>query len=504
MIAAVSRRHFLCTAALGSAGLAIGAPTRSQPAKLPVKPNLIVFLPDQLRADAVAGETASSVHAPNIHKLAAQSVIFDRAYVTQPICTPSRSSLMSGTWPHLNGATSKTRILYPQFRCLPEMLADSDYRTAYFGKWHLGDEFSAQHGFEEWLSVEEFFKSAKSDHKIDGVSDYTKFLLSKGYKPDSHSGKYFSRAFAYSLPFELSMAKFLEKRTCEFLQAHRNEPFLVFVAFVEPHPPYNGPFNNEHSLDTISLDASSGDTFGEDIPLRCRLRQELFRHRLGNAEAYRKVKQKYFGLITELDHCIGAILAQLDDLGLTERTITVLSSDHGDMMSAHGLLGKQMMFEESARVPYLVRMPGQKQPIHCTQAISHIDFAPTMLDLLGKPQHSQCVGQSKAKLVRGETCEPEPVFIQWSPVKEKINKHSKLASQEQMKQAVTESTRAIFTPDGWKLCLRDKDKNELYNLRGDPAERHNLYYDNSHADMVSELTTQIHRWQEGVGDSLRV
>ena len=498
-----SRRRFLRTAAFGSAGLALSSRLRAQPAKLPRKPNLLVFLPDQLRADAITGDAASGVQAPNLHKLASESVIFERAYVTQPICAPSRSSLLSGTWPHLNGSTNKQAALSRQFRCLPELLDESDYKTGYFGKWHLGDEFSAQHGFQEWVSIEEYFKSADSDRKIDGVSDYTKFLLSKGYKPDLGPGKYFSRSFTTTLPFELSKAKFLETNACEFLQRRRDEPFLLFVAFIEPHPPYHGPFNNEHPLEAISLDPSAEDRFSDDIPLRYRLRQELFRHRLATTARYREVKQKYLGLISEIDRCIGTILAKLDELSLTENTITVLTSDHGDMMSGHGILGKRLMFEQSARVPYLVRIPGQR-PLRYPDPISHIDFAPTMLDLLGKPVHPQCVGQSRANLIRGETATPGLIFLEWSPGKEKINKHTKLGSKEEIKQALAESTRAVVSPDGWKLCLRDKDKNELYNLRDDPEERRNLYYDSTQRDVIAQLTNEIHRWQERVHDTLKV
>ena len=499
----LSRREFLHAVAVGSAGLVLGSRLRAQTAKLPRKPNLLVFLPDQLRADAVVGESANSVHAPNLHKLASESVVFERAYVTHPICAPSRSSLLSGTWPHQNGCTNNQSALSHKFRCLPELLGDSDYRSGYFGKWHLGDEFSAQRGFQEWASIEEYFKSAVSDKKIDGVSDYTKFLLSKGYKPDLGNGKYFGRSFVSTLPFELSKAKFVETKACEFLERHRAEPFLMFVAFIEPHPPYNGPFNNEHSLETISLDASASDTFGDDIPLRYRLRQELYRKRLPAVERYRETKQKYLGLITQIDHCVGAILTKLDDLGLSDQTVTVLTSDHGDMMSGHGILGKTLMFEQSARVPYLIRKPGQR-PTRCSQPISHIDFAPTMLELLGKPPNSQCVGQSRVNLIRSETPSPESVFLQWSPGKEKINKHTKLASKDQIKQSLTESTRAVVSPDGWKLCLRDKDKNELYNLHDDPEERTNLYYKNTPPDMIARLTSEIHRWQEHVGDTLKV
>ena len=497
-------------AAFGSAGLALSPRLRAQSVNLQHKPNLLVFLPDQLRADTIIGKAASSVHAPNLHKLASEAVVFERAYVTQPICAPSRSSLLSGTWPHQNGCTNNHGVLPRKFLCLPEMLADSDYRTGYFGKWHLGDEFSARRGFQEWASIVESFKSveriphALRMYRARAVSDYTKFLLSKGYQPDAHKGKYFSVNFGSKLPFEFSKPKFLETKACDFLDGHGLKPFLMVVAFFEPHAPYYGPFNDEHPLDMIELDISADDVFAEEIPLRCRLKQEFYRQKLGSRERYRDVKQKYLGLITEIDRSIGAILAKLDDLGVSERTITVLTSDHGDMMSAHGILGKELMFEQSARVPYLIRMPAQQRSLHIAQPISHIDFAPTMLDLLGKPAHSQCVGQSKAKLCRGETAAAESLFIEWAPDKERINKHTKLASNEQVKQALGESTRAIVSPDGWKLCLRDKDKNELYNLRDDPDERKNLYSDSSQGDTIKRLTEEIHQWQQRTGDTVKV
>ena len=98
----------------------------------------------------------------------------------------------------------------------------------------------------------------------------------------------------------------------------------------------------------------------------------------------------------------------------------------------------------------------------------------------------------------------EPVFIEWAPGKEKINKQTKLASKDQVKQALGEFTRAIVTADGWKLCLRDKDKNELYNLREDRDERRNLYSEASQRDNVQRLTDEIHQWQQRVGDSVKV
>jgi len=513
-----SRRKFIRTAASGSVGLVLGSPLAAQLAKLTRKSNLLVFLPDQLRADAIAGNSASGVHAPTLHKLATQSVIFERTYVTHPICAPSRSSLLSGTWPHQNGCTKNKLPLLREFRCLPEMVGDPDYRTGYFGKWHLGDEFSAQRGFEEWASTEDEYLKSADGRKIEGTSDYTKFLLTKGYKPD-RDDKYFSYEFICKLPLEQRKPKFLEARACQFLESHRNDPFILCVAYFEPHPPYCGPLKGEYASDALSLDPTAEIPFGEDTPLRYRLLQQFYRNLLGTTEAYRETKQNYFGLITEVDRSAGAILAKLDALGLTDRTITVLTSDHGDMMSAHGLLGKMVMFDDSARVPYLVRMPGQTRALNCPNPISHIDFAPTMLDLLGKQPDSQCVGQTRASLIRGETQSPDPVFLEWAPgnqmvyepklsrkrdVIKLVYKNTKLGTKEEIRRCITESTRAVVSPDGWKLCLRDKDKNELYNLHDDPQERTNLYYKNARPEIISRLTGEIHNWQQRAGDTLKV
>src|SRR5881396_1783541 len=102
----------------------------SQPAKLPRNPNLIVFLPDQQRADTIACYGNGKVHSPNLGKLASQSVIFKRAYVTHPVCSPSRSSILTGMWPHATGVTKNSVPLRPRFRALPQLLEQSDYRTA--------------------------------------------------------------------------------------------------------------------------------------------------------------------------------------------------------------------------------------------------------------------------------------------------------------------------------------------------------------------------------------
>ena len=468
------------------------------------KPNLILFLPDQQRADTVSCYRGVKVHAPNLNKVASESVVFERAYVTHPVCTPSRSSLMTGTWPHINGCTKNNVPLDPRFRVFPELMEDRDYRTAYIGKWHLGEEGPAGRGFQQWISTD--------DH-----GDYISFLVSAGVAPDKPNGR-FSKLAISNLPLELSRPKFLEKHACEFIEKHHRDPFILVVGFVEPHSPYNGPLNDEHPLDQVDLDLTATLPESENIPLRYRLMREwqqaeaaLDRQRLPaqlffgiTPEEYRSIKQRYLGLITLVDQSIGAILGCLERFGLSGNTIVVHTSDHGDSLGAHRLFGKEVMFEEAARVPLLIRLPDQKRGKVVLQPVSHIDFVPTLLDLLGHPNHPQCAGKSLLPLINEEAVPPENVFLEWAPNRTKVKKGTSLARRRLIKRAVEESTRAVVSFDGWKLCLRNKDLNELYNLSEDPLETRNLYENRQYAPVISRLSGEIHRWQESANDKLRL
>src|SRR5205823_3144944 len=470
------------------------------------KPNLILFLPGQQRADTLACYGGVKVHAPNLNKLASESVIFERTYVTHPVCTPSRSSLMTGTWPHINGCTRNSVPLDRRFRVFPELMQDRDYRTAYIGKWHLGEDGPVGRGFQHWISTD--------DH-----GDYTRYLTSKGFAPDKPNGR-FSEVAVSNLPIELSRPKFLEKHACDFIEKHQRDPFILVVAFVEPHSPYNGPLNDVNPLDEVELDVTASIPESEDIPLRYRLMREwqqaealLDRERLPSQlffgitpDEYRSIKQRYLGLVTLVDQSIGAILGCLERCGLTDDTLVVHTSDHGDSLGAHHLFGKETMFEEATRVPLLIRLPGQTRSKSISHPVSHIDFVPTLLDLLGQPKHPQCAGKSLLPLIREDTTAttPENIFMEWAPNRTKIKKGTSLARRRMIKRAVEESTRTVVSPDGWKLCLRDKDLNELYTLNEDPWETRNLYADRQYASVISRLAREIRRWQESTNDKLRI
>jgi arylsulfatase A-like enzyme len=470
----------------------------------PRKPNLIFFLPDQQRADTIACYGGKKVHAPNLNKLASESVVFERAYVTHPVCTPSRSSLMTGTWPHINGCTRNSVALDRRFRSFAALIDDKDYQTAYMGKWHLGDDGPARRGFDQWISTEE-------------RGDYTHFLVSMGLTPDRKDGA-FSELAISNLPLELSRPKFLEKHACEFIEKHFRDPFILVVAFVEPHSPYNGPLNDEHPLGEIDLDPTATLPESDNIPLRYRLMREWQQARAirdrqqlpcqfffgVTPDEYRSIKQRYLGLVTLVDQSIGAILGCLERFGLSDNTIVVHTSDHGDSLGAHHLFAKEVMFEEAARVPFLIRLPGQKRSKLVPQPVSHIDVVPTLLDLLGQPKHPQCAGKSLQPLIQEEALSPESIFIEWAPNRTKVVKGTSLAPRRAVKRAIDESTRTVVSSDGWKLSLRDKDLNELYNLNADPWETRNLYSDRQYASVISRFTDEIRRWQESTNDKLKI
>src|SRR5438874_933208 len=185
------------------------------------KPNLLFIWTDEQRADTMAAYGNNRFHVPNLNKLASGSIVFDRCYDTQPVCTPARSSVMTGLWPHTSGCVTNNIVLKREIPAMPELLGDSAYRTAYMGKWHLGDEIFAQHGFQEWVSIEDVYDK----HYTAGEparSSYHRFLLEQGYKPDE--GPKFSRDFAVRLPIEHGKPAFLARESSAFIRKHQDQP----------------------------------------------------------------------------------------------------------------------------------------------------------------------------------------------------------------------------------------------------------------------------------------
>ena len=504
----VARRDFIKLATMATLGANItGCSRRAR------KPNLLFLWTDEQRADTMQAYGNPKIHAPNLNKLASESVVFQNAYVSQPVCTPSRSTVMTGLWPHTNGCTENNIPLPENIPCLPEISDDPDYRTGYFGKWHLGDEIFAQHGFEEWKSIEDgYARFYRSYRDRDQKSSYWHFLNELGYQPDTSNGTY-SRGFAARRPLEHCKPKFLEQCALAFLQRYRNEPFMLYINFLEPHMPFFGPLDNEHQPDAIDLPENFNAPLDPNEPVRYQLLREKFRqqgfegHDLTTESGWRQLTAQYWGLVTQVDLSVGAILNALEELGLAENTIVVYTSDHGDMMGSHRLLAKTVMYEEAVKVPWLMRIPqlGRHQKL-IPNAVSHIDLVPTLLDLMGVRSSQPFPGKSLKRLMKGETVKNDPVFIEWNPAMKygKIPHTIPTVPEEKVEKIHRAHFRTVISPDGWKLSLSDLDNGQLFNLKQDPFEATNLYYQKDHQAIISQLTKAIHTWQERVQDSIKI
>jgi arylsulfatase A-like enzyme len=472
------------------------------------KPNLLFLWTDQQRADTLQVYGQKPDIAPHLNKLAREAVVFENAYVSQPVCTPSRATLLTGLYPHTSGLTANNKTLNASRRTFPELLNDPAYRTGYFGKWHLGDEVFAQHGFQEWAAMEDGYReyfSAGRDRTA--KSSYHDWLIKLGYKPDANG--YFSRGFANSLPIEHAKPKFLEARTIDFLERHKDEPFVLYVNFLQPHTPNNGPLVDLYKPEDIVLPANFHDPLEANEPERYHALRK--KEGLSSEAEWRAYIARYYGLVTQVDRGVGAILARLETLGLADDTIVVFASDHGDMMGSHGMLLKTVMYQEAIRVPWLMRVPvlGNKQRL-LRGHYSYIDMVPTLLELMDKRAQSHLQGQSLVAQIKRGAPATRDVVIEWNPVtlgnpaalsEGMKNKAAKKANNAEESD---ETIRTILTPNGWKLCLADTDKSQLFNLKDDPGETTNLFDSGKHDGVINQLKRKLQLWQKRTGDKAKL
>jgi arylsulfatase A-like enzyme len=476
------------------------------------KPNIVFIWTDQQRFDTLAAYGNHRIHAPNLNRLASESAVFEKSYVTQPICTPSRSSVMTGLWPTQTGCIDNNIPLSESIATQPKLLDDSDYRTAYFGKWHLGDEIFSQHGFEEWEAIEDLYINYYSEGRDKNArSGYHHFLENHGFKPDlvRNGHSVFSREYAAELPLEFSKPAFLRTKARDFIRRNKDDPFLLHVNFLEPHDPNFGPFNGYHPDDEVSLSKNWNDYPDNSEPLRYHFLRLFASLDRGITERdIRRETSRYWGLVTMVDMAVGGILSELNRWGLDDNTIVVYTSDHGEMMGSHGMYFKGVMYEEAARVPCLIRYPKRGYAARTIKhPVSHIDLTPTILDLAGKATASEELpGRSYSRYLEDST-NPEPVFLQWhthpSGRYDRLRKEGLITSEEAEK-AVNVNTRAIVSPEGYKLCVSDKDKSQLYDLNKDPFETQNVYSNVNYRSEVSSLAKQLEDWQESIDDPVEV
>jgi len=477
------------------------------------RPNLLFIFTDEQRQDTLRVYGNRTTKTPRLDGLAGDSVVFNNCYVSQPVCGPSRASIMTGTYPHTNGYTHNNAIpLSPEYPTLAEMLPDGVYECGFFGKWHLGPEIIGQRGFEKnWVSTEDAYHPNLTDDLLRSRhSDYHYFLKAQGLEADAQFDdgfKWFSRRFCLSLPKELTKPAFTAMHACDFIEKNRDRPFAAYVSFAEPHPPFLGPFDWMYDPDELQFSLNFMVPEDETKPMRSR----LFSRRLGQMteEWYRENIARYYGLVSLVDYYVGEVLDRLADCGLDDDTIVVFTSDHGDMLGNHMMRAKRVMYEESVKVPLLMRVPqwGTEQRF-IDAPVSNVDLVPTLLSLLGCPLPDHLEGRDIAPYVTGKgVLDCQDVFIEYNP-KNEYDRYGYvdnwILSEDEMERLTQAHLRTVVTADGWKLNLCQGDLGELYNLCEDPCEMVNLYARAEYRQVAEELTARIRAWQEQTRDTVEL
>ncbi len=481
------------------------------------QPNILFILTDQQRRDSMAAYGNKWIDARYMDALAARSFVFENCYCTQPVCTPSRGSLMTGLYPHATGVVSNKIPLPANTASLGELMPER-YHNAHMGKWHLGDDVIGQRGYDTWVAIEDFHRPNYTKKEYRNVEPaYNNWLRDHGVEPPSWTTSYEAWAGGADLTEEQTQAGYLGQVASEFIRDYPNgpyakDPWLLHVNFFEPHPPYTGPLNYLYAHDAIEV----GPAFmqrPETGSLVNRRRADFYlgggnnplglaggdAHDTTTEAGWRRLRAQYFANVTLVDRQLGRILAALEESGQAENTIIVFSSDHGEMAGDHGMCEKRTLYEEATRVPLVIHVPwlNNKNTTRVTGSISHVDIMPTLLEFAGATSPENIHGTSRADVLRGESdLSRNDVFIEWNGIGDRD-----LGSQA-INRMVAVPWRSVISPDRYKLNLSPGDQCELYDLGNDPHEQHNLFDEPGHRDRVRDMAARLRMWQAETGDEM--
>jgi arylsulfatase A-like enzyme len=425
-----TRRQFL--AASAASGLA----------PQPRKPNLLFLFSDEHRACSMPGEPFSEVHAPNLAAFARQGMNFRTCVSNYPVCSPYRAMLLTGRWPCQTGIIDNALQLRSDGPSLARQFHDAGYRTGYIGKWHLspGDEGGqfippgpARQGFDDWhvwANTNQHFDRSFTFDPESGAR-----IQPKGYN-----------------------ATLMTDQGLDFIGRHAAEPWMLMVSWNPPHSNFLDPppeFKQRYDPDALT-----------------------FRPNARVTPAQRRELQGYYGHISAVDAEFGRLLKKLDESGQAGRTIVVYTSDHGSMMGSHGFGGKRLPWEESCRVPFLVRYPGVIAPGTSSDGLlSTIDLYPTLCGLAGLPVPAHCAGRDVSPAMRGKTARsPESAFLMHI---RKTNASGGESHPAPLFRGVRTARHTYAVADDGRWCL--------YDNREDPYQTRNLIDDPASARLASDF-----------------
>lgn len=455
----IRRRDFLAATGCAAAGLAAGCASGPSDARKD-KPNVVFVLADQWRAQAsgYAGDPNLKGRTPHLDRLAAESTNFTHAVSCCPVCTPYRASLLTGQYPLRNGLFLNDVCLGTRATSLAQAFARAGYDTAYIGKWHLDG-----HGRSAYIPPERrqgfgYWKVLECTH------DYNR---SPYYAGDDPTMRFWE---GYDVAAQTRDAQdYLAAR------AKSDKPFLLVLSWGPPHNPYE-----------TAPEAYKKLFEADRLTLRPNVPPE-------RAEATRRDLAGYYAHIAAMDTCLGNFLETLEETGFGRDTLVVFTSDHGDMLGSQGQVRKQKPWDESVRVPLLVRLPGEARKGRRVDApVNTPDLMPTLLGLCGIPVPSSVQGDDWSAVARGAASPADNAVLIQCP--SPFGEWTRARGGREYRGVRTRRHTYVRDLNGpWLLFDNETDPYQLDNLAGKPE----------HAALQARLESELHRLLVQTGDDFQ-
>ncbi|SKB39823.1 Arylsulfatase A [Sphingobacterium nematocida] len=438
--------------------------------------NILIIYSDDQSYNTIRALGNNEIHTPNLDKLVRQGITFRQAHVMGghhgAICMPSRIMMLSGRY--LNRLPDDGAVVPDSIVGLPEVLRNQGYTTFHCGKWH-SDKASHHRFFSTGSDI--FFGGMHFEESGGQFQPYVYDYDAKGKYPPGAGRK----SDTYSTELYANAAiKFLESTTAQ------GNPFLCYVAFTSPHDPRTPPpnFKHKHKAENLTLPPN----FLPEHPFdngELRVRDEMLLPHPRTEEAVREQIALYYDMVSEMDNQVGRILEALERSGLRESTLIVFAGDNGLAVGQHGLLGKQSLYEHSIRVPMIFSGPGVPSDKR-SEAFTYLsDITPTIYDWLGLAAPSSVEAKSL-----------KPIF-----------KNTNASVRTNIYNIYGHWSRSIKTPDGYKLIVYNVKGNpyvQLFNLKEDPWEMHNLADSPVQQQRIIQLRTLLKKEMKQAYDDLDI
>ncbi len=457
------------------------------------RPNILFIMTDDHAAHAMSCYGSKINKTPHMDRIANEGMLFENCFCVNSICTPSRANILSGTYSHVNEVTTLSTHMDNTILTFPKLLKEVGYQTAIVGKWHLGQGPAHEPtGFDYWnvlpgqgayhdpVMIEMGEKKQFPGYVTDIITDFCFDWLDKR-DPDR--------------PFLLCCHHKAPHRRWEPDEKHAN-------MYEDEEIPYPVTFDDDYAnrasaaaAATMRIDRDLNDRDTKGSPPEGLSPEEVKKWK------YQRYIKDYLRCVASVDDNIGRMLDYLDEKGLTENTMIIYCSDQGFYLGDHGWYDKRFMYEESLRMPFVIRYPKEIEAgSKCSDFMLNVDFAPTFLDYAGVEKPESFQGSSFRPLLHGETpdgWQTSMYYRYWMHLADH-GVYAHYGVRTHRYKLIYYYAQAL----GQAGAIDDPKPPEweLFDLEKDPCELFSVYADPEYAEVVKDLTTELDRLQKEVGD----